>query len=60
MCPGTKYTPGPLCGLARGNLQWPEVLDWFSESKLSRFTFLVDLKTQYKHIEANYAVRMFT
>jgi hypothetical protein len=29
---GTKCKLGPLCGLDRGNLQWPGVVDLFSKS----------------------------
>jgi hypothetical protein len=32
------------CGLVRGNLQWIRVLDLVSESKISWFNFLLDLK----------------
>jgi hypothetical protein len=45
-CGGTKPTIGPLCGLAMGNLQFPEILGLSSESKISWFNFLVDLKVQ--------------
>jgi hypothetical protein len=37
--------------LARGNPQWPGVLDWFSKSKISWFNFLVGLKAQSKCCE---------
>ncbi len=45
---GTQSTIGALCGLARGNLQLMGVIGLFSESKISRSNFLVDLKVQSK------------
>ena len=36
---GTKSKIGPLCGLARGNLQWPGVLGLSSEPKISGSIF---------------------
>ena len=48
---GTQYTFSPECGLARGNPQWPAVLDLVSESKIAWFNFLVDLKAQSTHLE---------
>jgi len=29
---GTKSPTGPFCGLARGNSQWADVLDLYSQS----------------------------
>ena len=57
---GTKCKLGPLCGLARGNPQWPLVINLISESKISQFNFLVDLKTQSAHCDKQCTVRMFT
>jgi hypothetical protein len=48
---GTKCKLSAECRLARGNPQWPGVLDWFSQSKISGFNFLVDLKEQPTHSE---------
>ena len=45
---GTQSKIGPLCGLVRGNLQFPSILGLFSEPKISWFDFLVDLKVQSK------------
>ncbi len=45
---GTKSILDPFCRLARGNPQFPGVLGLSSESKLSQFIFLVDLKVQSK------------
>jgi len=57
---GTQYTLGPFCRLARGNPQWPGVLDWFSEYEIPRFNFLLDLKMQSKHCDKNRPFRMYT
>ncbi len=46
---GTKCKIAAKCGLARGNLQRPQVLDWFGKPKTLRFNFLVDLKVQHMH-----------
>ena len=46
MSPGTKSKLSPECRLARGNIQFPGVLDWFSKPILSQSNFLVDLKKQ--------------
>jgi len=54
---GTQYTLSPECGLARGNPQLPGILDLFSESKISSFNFLVDLKVQPKLHDKNWPVR---
>jgi hypothetical protein len=43
---GTKCKHGPLCRLVRVNPQWPGISDLFSESKITRFNFLMDLKEQ--------------
>ena len=43
---GTKSILGPFCGLDRGNIQWPGVLDLFSESKISWFNLVVVLKVE--------------
>ena len=48
---GTKSKLDPLCGLARGNLQPPEVVDLFSESETSLFNFMLDLKAPSKHYD---------
>jgi len=36
-----KYIISPFCGLARGNLQCPTILDLSSKPKISRSNFLV-------------------
>ncbi len=36
---GTKCKLSTVCGLARGNPQWPGVLDLFRKPKISQFTF---------------------
>jgi hypothetical protein len=51
---GTQSKFSPLCGLARGNIQPPEVLDLFSEHKISQFNFLVDLKVQSKGCQSGH------
>jgi hypothetical protein len=43
---GTKSIIGMFCRLARGNPQWPGVLDWFRKPKISWFKFLVDLEVK--------------
>jgi hypothetical protein len=53
---GTKCKIGPLCGLAKRNLQFPEILGLSSESKISWFNFLVDLKEQSTLCEKNHPV----
>jgi hypothetical protein len=57
---GTKSTIATKCGLARGNLQWPEILGLFSKPKISRSNFLVDLKVQSTRCDKQRTVRMFT
>jgi len=49
-----------ICGLARGNPQWPGGLGLSSKSKLSRSNFLVDLKAQSKHRDKNCPIWMYT
>ena len=39
-----KYIISPFCGLARGNLQCPTILDLSSKPKISRSNFLVDFR----------------
>ena len=56
---GTKYTLSADCRLARGNPQWPGVLGSFSESKMSWYTFLVDLKAHSTTCEKNQPIRVF-
>jgi hypothetical protein len=46
MRPGPKSPIGASCGLAMGNPQLSGILDLFSESKMSRFKFLVALNVQ--------------
>jgi hypothetical protein len=45
--PGRKSKIDPLCGLARGNPQWLEVLYLFRKSKILWSHFCVDLKAQF-------------
>jgi hypothetical protein len=54
---GTDYTLSPEYRLARGNPQWPEVLDLFGQSKIVWFVFLADLKVPSKRREKNHPVR---
>jgi hypothetical protein len=56
---GTQYKISPLCGLARGNPQWPRVLGLSSKSKISRVNFLVELKEQSTQCEKNRFVRIY-
>ena len=56
---GTICKIGPFCGLDRGNLQWPGVLDLFRKPKISRFNFLVDLKAQSTQYDEQSTVQMF-
>ena len=43
---GTQYTLSPACGLVRGNIQWPRTIGLSTESKISGFNFLEELKLQ--------------
>ena len=56
---GTKPKLGPLCGLVRGNRQWPGVLSLFSKSKISWSNLLVDLKVKSTHGDKLHPVRIF-
>jgi hypothetical protein len=56
---GTTSKLSPECGLARGNPQWPGVLDLFRNPKISRFNFLVDLKAQSTQCGGQSTVQMF-
>ncbi len=56
----TKSIIGIVCGLDRRNIQFPGSLGVFSESKISRSNFLVDLKVQSKHRDKNCPVRVYT
>ncbi|MEX1329421.1 MAG: hypothetical protein AB1Z29_21685, partial [Desulfobacterales bacterium] len=47
------------CGLVRGNLQWIRVLDLVSESKISWFNFLLDLKEHSIQCDKQRTVHMF-
>jgi hypothetical protein len=44
---GTHYKLSPECGLVRGNLQWPGVLDMFSKSSHFYPVVFVDLLLHY-------------
>jgi hypothetical protein len=56
---GTKSKLDPYCELARGNPQWPWILDLFRKPKISRFNFLVDLKAQSTQCDEQRTVQMF-
>ena len=57
---GTKSKTGTECGLDRGNIQYPGIVDSFSKSKFQDSIFLVDLKAQSIHQEKNGPIRMIT
>jgi hypothetical protein len=42
---GTQHTLAAECGLGWGNLQWPGVLDLFSEPEISWFYFFVGFES---------------
>jgi hypothetical protein len=48
------------CGLDRGNIQYPGIVDSFSKSKFQDSIFLADLKAQSIHREKNGPIRMIT
>jgi len=57
---GTHYKLWPEYRLARGNPQWPSVLDLFRKHIISWSNFLLDLKAQSRHGDNQRPVRMFT
>jgi len=59
MVAGTKSILGPFCGLARGNSQWPGVLGFLSEPKISRFNSLMNFQEQFTHYEKSRSDRTF-
>ena len=57
---GTQSTPDASCGLSRGNIQFPGIMDLIGESKISWFNFLVDFKAQATQCDEQGPVQMFT
>jgi hypothetical protein len=49
----------PLCGLAKGNLQFSGTLDLFGQSKITWSDFMVDLKAQSTPCDEQRTVQMF-